>query len=294
MQNNISEIALDPKDISVEFFYYRKHGKIIRKLVIHHKGEKYFAYDKIVNQFFRYLSIGYREAIAIKDWRERNKVINQKLKDTKTTLVLSVTPEHKIIRIASSEFTPIPHRYIINSMRTILANRYEKEKIDTSWGMFAYWILKSEDSVVKWLIWVHNRNDAAHSLKIGAGFNTQFGNAIKYTGDECIKLIHRGDFDRLYSDMVKAIRYLDKCVIPKFRKLVEESREKSIDFDVVLDMIDKFPEWIRASIKSKLFKVKTPTLWDVSKIMQMAANMDGVTPRQRIQLMDMGIRVLYI
>jgi len=294
MQSNISEIFLNPDNASVEFFYYRRHGKLIRKLVIHYKGEKYFAYDKIINQFFRYLPIGYRDAIAIKDWRERNEIINRKLKQVTSTLVLSVTPENKIIRVASSEFTPIPHRYIINSMRTILANRYEREKIDTSWGMFAYWILKSEDPVVKWLIWVHNRNDAAHSLKIGAGFNTQFGSAIKYTGDECIKLIHRGDSDRLYRDMVKAIKYLYRQVIPKFKMMVEESRERGTDFDVVLDMIDKFPDWIRASIKSRLFKVKTPTLWDISKVMQLTANTEGVTPRQRVQLMDMAARVLYI
>ena len=294
----IKNIIVCPKDIKVTMFYFRK-GKVVKKIIVEDKnGNKYFIYDNMVNKFIKYVpGIKYRELISITDWKKRNEIINNSIKHLDKSLVFSVKEENnKVIRISTKDFTPLPHRYVINAMRTILADKIKSEYIDTTYGMFAYWELKNE--IIKDIhpiIWVYNRNDVVHSLRIGYGFISSYGVAI--SGRDCKKLVHRGSFDRLNTEMVKHISYLMKK-IDNLTEIINNAIKTKISIDDIDEIVDitykKLPKWIYKNISNNIYSLSNPTIWDISTIFQIYSRHDDATMQQKLKLMDIAMKIVML
>jgi hypothetical protein len=233
---------------------------------------------------------------------ERDVAFLDAINRCRTKLMVSYLPESgRVVRIVSSDFTAIPHSLVLRTVREILKGDYEQEDIETNGGMFAKWTLRSLPKecaklgeVVSWNLWVYNRNDGRHGLRVGGGFTVlacQNG-AIRWKSARIVRIVHRGEIEDIRSKLEEAVYQIVHDDLPLMAYGIQVAREIKYDREKVEKMVRLFPQWIQRRLWEQLKRART--WWDVSNAFSWVATHEPVTFNQRIQLSNLAVEALQV
>jgi hypothetical protein len=299
--SEIEDVEVKGSDVfDAKLFYYRTAGGVRRFARLETKDGRLFIIDrKYLPQLFRYLDISQNDLITL-DYAERDEMFLEALKRCKTKLVYSVIPEsNRVVRIVSSDFTAIPHSKVIQLVEQVLKGGYEDRKVEFDGGMFAKWTLNSWPvecarllDIVSWELWVYNRNDGKHGLRIGGGFTVLKcrNGAIGWKSAAKVRIVHRGDYEDLLSRIQEAIDDIVNRALPSIAYQIQEAQRVKAAKEHIEKLINLYPQWIQRRLREQLKKAHT--LWDVSNAFSWVATHEPVTFNQRIQLSSHAVEVL--
>lgn len=297
----IREFEVVPsKDISAaKFVRYREAGGRLKEyIVLELNGERYNLSKERFTQLFRYLNVKITELRKIYDYNERDRALMKAIKACNTQLKVSAY-ENSIVRITSTDFTAIPHSKVLQIVEKALKLDYEDRKIEFGNGMFAKWTLRSLPAecarlgeIVSWQLWVYNRNDGQHGLKIGGGFTVLACNngAVKWKGAARVRIVHRGDYKTLLDKIRKAVAQVYFVDLPQVAYQIQEAQKVKAAKELVEKLVRLYPQWIQRKLQEQLRTAHT--VWDVSNAFSWVATHEPVTFNQKMQLSNHAVEVL--
>ena len=263
--NEIITETVEPSQCKLDFYYYAKSGHIVRELILT-IGEKKLRMNKNrITQMFGLLNVPYMDTLN-KDWDNRNEILNKALSEKTEPFKIDYINDF-VVRVTSTEFTAIPHTVILKAVYRAMQSRNLDfhEKVRYEDGLYAEWNIGQLKDVgdMAFNIWARNKNDAMHSLRIGAGMvilACQNG-AIDKSGAGELKVIHRGEYNDLYDrieDMVR--KQLDRFYIYPTR--IAKAKEIEVPFKIGHEFIwkTKYPKHIKAQL-TKRWREEPDTLF---------------------------------
>lgn len=301
--SNIREVIINPStDIEdVNFFYYRIRGsgELYRRIDIRTPDGIYRVKGKAIQQLFKYLPLKYSDVKNIRDWKERNRILLNAIRNTDRNIRMSVTDNNIVIRITSTEFIPIPHSVVLQAVEEGLgnANIIFKRTVEYNGGMWATWDTNLTTNNYKFRIWVYNYNDGSHGLRIGTGAYVLVcsNGLMRWKGHERMRIVHKSDIEKVRQKIADFIdvsvnKYLELDELIERAKTIEINKERAKDILRRLNI----PKWIRDYILyQKEWRHAKVTLWDLSQMVTyVATHTEEITQRYRMELQRFGGRIL--
>jgi len=297
----IKEFEVVPcKDISAaKFIRYRGcRGKLVEYIILK-IGEEYYELSRErFTQLFGYLNVNVTELRQICDYRERDRALMKAIRACDTVLRFSAVGDH-IVRVTSKDFTAIPHSKLLQIVERVLKLDYEDREVDFERGMFAKWTLRSPPAecarlgdIVSWQLWVYNRNDGRHGLRVGGGFTVLRckNGAMGWKNAAKVRIVHRGDYEELLRKIEEAVDGIVNGTLPELAFLIEQSQQAIADKELVERLVRLYPYWIQRKLRSQLRTAHT--VWDVSNAFSYIATHLPVTFNQRMLLSNHAVEVL--
>jgi hypothetical protein len=306
MQTEIQEFVLDKNQLEVAKLYHFREkgtGNMVRYVSLKMQDGKMLTIgEKYIPQLFRYLNVGIYEVMRV-DYPERDSVLTNSIKNCKTNLTVSYFPESgHIVRIVSSDFSAISHNTVTKYMTTILGDKTDEPTIayNPGIGMFAEWMLKENPTpelskIIGWKIWVYNRNDGSHGLRMGAGFLVLSckNGAVAWKGSASIKIIHRGDPLELGNKLKESIKKIMERTIPSISQTITNSTTRSPTNELMTKTLEKYPYHINQMVRSEYRLKPDKTLWGLSNAFNyLASHYEDLTFDQKIMLASDSVEVL--
>lgn len=297
----IREFEVVPsKDVTAaKFVRYREAGGWLNEyIILEIDGERYRLSRERFTQLFRYLDAKVSDIRRIYDYRERDRALMKAIRACDTALRLSVIKNH-IVRVTSKDFTAIPHGKVLQLVERALRLDYEDRKLDFDNGMFAKWTLRSLPrdcvklgDIVSWNLWVYNRNDGKHGLRIGGGFTVLkcSNGAVGWTSAAKIRIVHRGDYENLLSKIQESLDLILNHKLPLMAYQIQEAQKVKAAKEFVEKLVRLYPQWIQKKLQEQLRTAHT--VWDVSNAFSWVATHESVTFNQRMQLSNHAVEVL--
>jgi len=297
--HQVQDIKLSASDVvDAKFFYYRRDGHIVKDIVVITPEKRIHFYGKIAQQIFRYLPVGFRDLKELPR-ENRDMVLLQTLQGLENTLKLSVVDKGKdyfVIRVATEDFVPIPHKVVLQAIEEALGNAkiaFDRT-VNYGRGMYVTYDTNLQTTDYRYRIWAWNYNDAAHGLKLGSGaFVLVCSNGLmRYKGQESIRIIHKTDLEQVKKRIVDFVdtalhKHLDLDALIQRAKQIRISRNRAVE------IIEKqrFSKELTERLKENLLSVNT--LWDFSQMLtELGTHESGLSIDNRIRLQQLGGRVL--
>jgi len=315
MQQNqtVIERVIEPAEIArAEFFYYSiKRNLKVRKLILHlTDGTEVRVFGKQIRQFFKYTDLDYSELIRMRDWRARNALINDAVKDMSTIKVSSVfEPKYgyfRAIRIVTPKFQAIPHSFALKVTEEALAGlglEYEMNvKYDYGmWAEFVFPSISEPELGIIYRISMFNRNDGSHSLRFYGGAlvlactNGLIASKLAYK----VTIPHVHDEESVVSRIKEGLFKIISDADNVFREIRDSmaitlSVEDAIKF--IRSLAHRFPQHIiNALLDAYMRKYGSlvPSAWRLSQALSdVGSNYSKATQNYKEQLQRLAVKVL--
>lgn len=304
MGTDIQEMVLQKDSVQrAQFFNYRKDGYMTKYAVLTlDDGDQLKIGTKYVSALLKYIGVTQNSLLREQDFTARDEAFLKAIKSCETEILISYFADNgSVVRVVSSDFTPILHSELVQIINGLLPNISPNVEYIPGVGMFAIWTLAEVPSelvelndMVKWQIWAYNRNDGQHGLRIGGGYTTLKSNsgAVDWKSASSVRLIHRGSAVELREKIKMSISNIITKYMLSIAEDIKSSKNIPVDRELVSKTLSKFPIWLQRQIRNE-FTLKPQTLWEFSNAISYVASHNGeVTFNQKLDLQSLSVAVL--
>jgi hypothetical protein len=296
----IQEEILNLNDCNIQYFrYHRGDGQLVKYVRLEYGDRKLAVFDKNITKLMQLLNLKRRELERIDDYVERNRIINE-AKNGVEVKVSYDDERNVVLRVASPRFKPIPHRQVINTIETVLAQEgipYHKEiSNDGRYGVFNLDL--GYGDIAKYRIAYFNYNDAGHSLRLYGGFVVLVcqNGLLSHRHRGLIRIVHTSD---VFSALVKVSEYVREQLkhLSEVGDIIQQLKAKKLDFDKGIDIINNchYPAYIRQKIKDRFKIDHDGTLYGLAMAFSYIATHDTeLSLEQKVDMQEYSTKLLEI
>jgi len=319
-ENRVDIILPSFKILNINYYIYRDaNRKIVKEIAVNTSefGKIRVRTPRARRQFLNHLKLGFRKTERVKDWKERNRIVLNGVKDRAKIeqhpllfrCKMTPTGLYEAWSVVTKEYTEVPTLEAKEVFEEVLKKLQFDTVIDKEWDSgaakyYRYLLYKNEKPLR-----VKDLADCGIIFRVGYSGDRSIGMHGYWRILTCangmmssrminvLRLIHKTPKNEILTKLktatYKAIDELDKIVpiIESARVKITEEQEKEL-LDKVLE---KYPKHIQRRIK-RLLDVKYMNETGIFKISQALTDLSthgyNITENYRTMLAQEGHRIL--
>ena len=190
-------------------------------------GDRFILTRRALYKFVKMLGLKVNELKRM-DYKERDKTIMETLRNADVIFRMHYRPDHTVVVVASPRFTPIRHSEVLAKVNAVLGEPYS---LEFKRGMFALWKIAEDDEHI-YSLYIYNRNDARHSIKVGAVVKIKACGNLVFGRFKRVVMYHVGAVEKRLLPAVEEVA----SQVQGFKELIERAKSTYVEVPKVLDM----------------------------------------------------------